>query len=257
MTDDAHPRSSKGLAFAHVAFILSVLAALYLLGIMMATHLGYIGTDLGFKTLTLGVGPRLALAALVISGLSLLISIFRAPVRHGMWALAAVLVSGGLMGGFYIYERALKTFPPIADVATDWDRPLTFSDKLVADRGKTAKTIEDFPRVPRNESMEWGGKTVGAINQLTCPGAKTIRNKRVTEDQIVDLLRAEHYAVFGHAPWRIEGTYQDNFYGFKSDVVVRIDPDQIDVRSVSREDMPDVGANCRRVTNLINKIRAL
>ncbi len=259
MTEHAHNghEAKKGLAFAHIAFIASVLAALYLLLVMMATHLGYFDLDMGFRTLTLGYGPKVAMTALGICGLSLLIAMFKSPGRTLVWAIAGLVVSGALMGGFYAYQRALKTLPPIADVATDWDRPLSFSDKLMEDRGRFAMRVDDLPRVPRNESMEWGGRTVADINEATCPGARTIVNKAVTEEQVVNLLRSEHYVIFGHAPWRVEGTYQDNFYGFRSDVVVRIDPRTIDIRSIGRYDLPDLGANCRRVTALVNKIKAL
>ena len=39
--------------------------------------------------------------------------------------------------------------------------------------------------------------------------------------------------------------------------MVRLDPTGIDVRSISRYDMPDLGDNCRRVTDIVNKIKAL
>ncbi len=259
MTDhSSHGHATKkGLAFAHVAFIVSILAALYMLLVMMATNLGYLSLETGFRTLTLGYGPKVALTALIVCGLSVLIAVFKAPGRTLIWAVAGLVVSGALMSGFYVYQRALKAFPPIGDVATNWDRPLDFSDKLMQDRGRQSMPVEDLPRVPRNESMEWGGRTVADINEATCPGAKTIINKAVTEDQIVNLLKSEHYVVSGSAPWRVEATYQDNFYGFKSDIVIRIDPRAIDIRSVSRYDVPDLGANCRRVTALVNKIKAL
>ena len=249
--------AKKGLAFAHIAFIGSVLAALYLLLVMMITHLGYVSDEVGFKVLTLNYGPKVAMAALVLSGLSLLIAMFMAPGRTAIWALGAVVIAGGIMGGFFAYQKALRTFPPISDVATDWDRPLSFSEKMIADRGKDSVEVEDLPRVPRNESMEWGGKTIADINQTTCPGAHTVMNKAVTADQIADLLKAQHYTVFGTAPWRVEATYQDNFYGFQSDVVVRIDPRSIDVRSIGRYDLPDLGGNCRRVTRLVKAIREM
>lgn len=257
MSHDTSHASKKGLGFAHFAFFVALLAGLYLLGVMFATRLGYISQDFGFKTLTLNVGPRIAVGALAISGLSLLISLFMAPVRCGLWALLAVLVSGGLMGGFFLYQKALHIFPPIHDVATDWDRPLSFSNKLMKERGESSALVEELPRVPRNESFEWGGKTVGDINQLSCPAAKTVRNKVVTEAQVAQILRDEHYNLQPMAQGYVEATYRDNFYGFLSDVVVRVEPGRVDVRSVSRYDMPDLGGNCRRVTTIVQKIRAL
>lgn len=256
-----HPRArKKGFAFAHLAFMVSVITALFLLGTMMITHLGYISLDVGFKTLTLGIGPKMAMAALVVAALSLLISLFMCPTRCAPWAFAAVVIAGGILGGYAWYHKLLKEYPPIADVATNWDRPLSYSDKLVALRGKDALPIEDLPRVPRNESLDWGGKTVAAINEATCPAAKTIGERIITEDQIpalVAMLKQSHYVVFGTSPWRVEATYQDNFYGFKSDIVIRIDPRSVDVRSVSRYNIPDLGANCRRVTEIVQKIKAM
>jgi uncharacterized protein (DUF1499 family) len=250
----------RGFAFAHLAFMVSVITALFLLGVMMVTHLGYVSMDMGFKTLTLGIGPRMAMAALALSGLSLLISLFMCPTRCAPWAFAAVLISGGILGGYAWYNKLLKDYPPIADVATNWDRPLSFSDKLMAKRGADALAVEDLPRVPRNESLDWGGKTVAAINEATCPAAKTIGELVITEDQIpaiVTVLKNMNYTVFGTSPWRMEATYQDNFYGFKSDIVIRIDPRSVDVRSVGRYNMPDLGANCRRVTEIVQAIRAM
>ena len=256
-----HARArKKGFAFAHLAFMVSVITALFLLGVMMITHLGYISLDVGFKTLTLGIGPRMAMVALAMAALSLLISLFMCPTRCALWAFAAVLIAGGILGGYAWYHKSLRDYPPIADVATNWDRPLSYSEKLVAQRGKDALPIKDLPRVPRNESLEWGGKTVAAINEATCPAARTIPELVITEDQIpaiVTLLKQSHYTVFGSSPWRIEATYQDNFYGFKSDIVIRIDPRSVDVRSISRYNMPDLGANCRRVTEIVQKIRAM
>lgn len=256
MTQDTS-KARKGLAFAHLAVILAVLVGLYLLAIMFATRLGYIEADLGFRTLTLGVGPKLALAAVAVAVLSMLISIFKCPGRMAFWALAAVILSGSLVAGFFGYQKALKAFPPIADVATDWDNPIVFSEKLLLARGAESLRVEDLPRVPRNESMAWGGKTVADINQLTCPAAKPVFNKAVTASQIAAMLRAEHYTIVSETAEQVEATHTDTFYGFRSDVAVRLGNHRVDIRSVGRYDMPDLGSNCRRVARLAKLIRAL
>jgi hypothetical protein len=250
-------KAQKGLAFAHVAVILAILAGVYLLAVMLATRLGYISPDLGFRTLTLGLGPKVALGAVAVAVLSLLISIFKCPGRMALWAFAAVIVSGSLVAGFFGFQKALKAFPPIADVATDWDAPLAFSAKLLAARGADALRVEDLPRVPRNESMAWGGKTVADINQLTCPAAKPVFNKAVGAAQIAALLKDEHYTIVSETPEQVEATHVDNFYGFRSDVAVRLQNHRVDIRSVGRYDIPDLGGNCRRVSRLVKLIRAL
>ncbi len=250
-------KAKSGLAFAHLAFIIAVIPALFILGTMMATHVGYLDVDTGFRFLTLRIAPKMAVAALVVSVVSLLISLFKDHARYGLWALAAVIVSAGVTAGFFVYERALKQYPPIADVATDWDTPVTFSDKLIRDRGPKAMPVEDDPKVPRTQSIEWGGKTIAQINAVTCPGAHGLPGKHVSEDAVAEMLIANHYTIFGRSPFRVEATYQDNFFGFKSDVEVRLDPERLDVRSTGRDDLPDLGGNCRRVTDIVAKIRNL
>jgi fatty-acyl-CoA synthase len=112
--------------------------------------------------------------------------------------------------------------------------------------------------VARNESVEWGGKTVAEINAETCPAARTFKGKLPGADRIAAMLGADkRYTVFGTAPWRVEATYQDNFYGFKSDIIIRIDPDGIDVRSVGRDNPRDLGGDCRRVVEILNKLKAI
>lgn len=257
---DTHqrPKKKKGLAFAFVAVAISVLSLLFLAAVMVATHAGIFDLDFGFKTLTLGLGPMLAKVTLAAAALSLLISLFLAPRRYGPWALLAVVLSGTLLGAYQWYRWALKTNPPIAEAATNWDRPVGPSDLLLKARGPDAKPVEDLPRVPSNESMQWGGKTVASINALTCADAKTVQRQDITSDQVAALFKSDrHYRIVDSAPAQVEATYRDDFYGFPSDVIVRLDTGGIDVRSVGRYNIPDLGANCRRVTDLVEKIRTL
>jgi fatty-acyl-CoA synthase len=248
----------KGPPLALIAFAASVATPLFLLLVMMATHIRALSYTLGFLTLTLDLGPKLAMATLAFAGLSLLVSLFMAPLRYGPWALAAVLISGGVLGGYAAYDKALKMYPPIYDVATNWDRPVSLSDALIADRGADALPAPDNPRVPHNESVAWGGKTVAAINAETCPQAQTYKGRVPTAEQIAQMLSADkRYTVFGTAPWRVEAVYQDNFYGFKSDIIFRIDPDGVDIRSVGRDNPRDLGGDCRRVVDLLNKLKAM
>ncbi len=50
---------------------------------------------------------------------------------------------------------------------------------------------------------------------------------------------------------KIEATAQTFWFGFKDDIIVRIQPDStgslVDVRSVSRVGVSDLGANARRI----------
>jgi uncharacterized protein (DUF1499 family) len=61
------------------------------------------------------------------------------------------------------------------------------------------------------------------------------------------------------AEGRIEATATTRWFGFKDDVVIRIVPSagngsRVDIRSVSRVGLSDVGTNTRRIRAFLNKI---
>lgn len=253
----ATAKRKKRLVFAFLALGISLIAPLTLLGAMMATSVGYFDFETGFSLIALEIVPKLAMVGMGVALLSLLISLFMAPTRYGPWALLAVLFAGGTLAGYYVYELRLKSHPPIYDVATSWDRPVTYSTKFVEFRGPDAHPIEDDPFVPRRMSYQWSGQRIAAINAETCPGAQPIPGRTVTADQVAQMLKDEGYVVFGRSDWRVEATYEDPFWGFKSDMVVRLDPDATDIRSVSREVVSDMGGNCRRVTRMVERIKSL
>jgi hypothetical protein len=68
-----------------------------------------------------------------------------------------------VLAGYYAYELRLKANPPIHEVATDWERPVTFSSKLITARGPSAHPVEDSPYVGRNVAYEWAGQSLAAI----------------------------------------------------------------------------------------------
>jgi len=61
------------------------------------------------------------------------------------------------------------------------------------------------------------------------------------------------------ASGRIEAVATSFWYGFKDDLVARVAPEgsgaRVDMRSVSRVGMSDLGQNCKRITRLAAAIR--
>lgn len=242
-------------SLAQVVFMLSVATVLLLALIMVMTRAGVLSIETGFELLTLKFAPRIVMGLAGVSLLSLLISLFKAPTKYAPWALGACIITFGLLGGYYAYVRALYSHPPVAEVATNWDNPVAFSDRLITARGTTARPVQDVTRITSAESVEWNGFTVAEINTETCPAAQAITPVRIDEDKVADILKSKDIQVFSRVPWRVEGTYQDNLYGFRYDVVVRIDPTRIDIRAVSRQNFPDLGATCRIVTRIVEAMR--
>lgn len=249
-------RSQFRFTLAFWAMFVVLITPVMVLASMVATSSGYVDYELGYHSLTLGYGPKIATLSFIFALLALLISIFKDPSRTGVLALVASLVGGAVLLGYYSYERLYKAFPPIHDVATDWTRPITFSDALVKERGPKALPIEEDPMVPADASIEWARKRIALLNEQTCKTAKPIK-RHLDENKVKAVLEDQGYVIFGHAPWRVEATYKDAFFGFKSDVEVRLEPDQTDVRMVSRRQEADLGGNCRRVTKLLEALNQL
>lgn len=241
-------------SLAQVLFALSVALVLLLFLVMILTRAGALSIETGFEYLTLKVAPRIAMVLAGLSLLSLLISVFKAPLKYAPWALAACVINLGLIAGYYAYVQALYRAPPVADVSTNWEEPVTFSDRMVTTRGATARPIRDVTRITSAESVEWSGQTVAEINAKTCPGARPVTSVKMDEDRVARILRNTDIQVFGSSPWRVEGTYRNDLYGFSYDVAVRIEPERIDVRAISRQNFPDLGATCRIVTRIVEAI---
>ncbi|MDC7674930.1 DUF1499 domain-containing protein [Asticcacaulis machinosus] len=240
-----------------MALLISLSAPITLAVAIFGSKVDYFDYDTSFKLLTLTWAPKLATVSLVIGLVSLLVALFMSPRRTGPLALAAVLISGGVLGGFYLYEQKLKSSPPIYDVSTNWDRPVTFSDKLIKERGPDAHAVEDSPRVAKGTSFEWDLKPIADVNAVTCSGAQPVKNSAITADKVAAQLKEEGFVVFGRSPWRVEAIYRDPVYGFTSDLVVRIDPDQADVRSISRYELADLGGNCHRVVRVVEILKSM
>jgi len=123
----------------------------------------------------------------------------------------------------------------------------------MAERADALNPVEPDPRAPIEAGPPWGGRRVAEINAETCPGARTVR-RNVDPDEAARVLERNGVRIKGRAPWRVEGTYESFWFGFKDDVVVRIRPEGTDVRSISRVGRSDIGANCKRVTKIVEAL---
>ncbi len=248
---------SRPIAFAsQVILVLSVGLVLLLGLIMVATRAGALSIPLGFEWLTLKVAPIIAAGLTVLSVVALLSSILKKlPVKRIALALGALVINLGLLGGYYAYVQTAESYPPVAEVATNWDTPVTFSDKLMTARGTASKPVQDAPGLIDSDDPRWNGRSLADINAESCPGAEGVLSVNVDEDEVAEILKRNDIQVFSRLPWRVEGVYQDDLYGFRYDIVVRIDPTRIDVRAVSRQNFPDLGTTCRMVTRIVADIK--
>ena len=107
-------------------------------------------------------------------------------------------------------------------------------------------------------------RSIARLNAEFCPSAAPlVLTKPVTAAyaQAKAALRDFGLVLVAENPdeGRLEATATGLIYGFKDDLVLRIQPQglgsRIDVRSIGRLPRPDLGANCRRATALLDALR--
>lgn len=213
-----------------------------------------------FVTLTVRTAPPLAMAG-VAAGVIALVAAFWARPRWLFAVAATALIAPALtLAGFAGLRAQAARVPPIHDVATNWEEPVNFSDRLLRLRGSDANPVEpnpslDEPWRPAGTAVResWAAQRVADLNRLTCPGARPV-GRLVPEAEVRRALEAEGIEILGAAPWRVEGVWRSTWFRFPDDVAVRMRPGRTDVRSVSRYGQSDLGQNCARVTRIVQAL---
>jgi uncharacterized protein (DUF1499 family) len=194
-----------------------------------------------------------AITGLVASILSLAGGI---ALRHAakravlLMAAAGILIGLAVAGIPWSWMRTAQQVPRIHDITTDPADPPRFAAILPL-------------RKDAANSAEYGGPAVAAQQWTAYPDIAPVilpvpqstafeRALRAATDmgwQIVDANAGEG---------RIEATATTFWFGFKDDVVVRILPapegSRVDVRSLSRVGVSDVGTNAKRVRDFLHKL---
>jgi hypothetical protein len=237
---------------AVTGFLLSSIALSAAIGAGTGTRFGYWGFRQGFKFLNWAAYIGVAGTALSLGG-----AIFARPGRKrrgfllATFGIALGALSFGVPGNWY---RIAKTVPLIHDVTTDTENPPKFVSILPL-RG-------DAPN-----SAEYGGPEIAAKQRAAYPDLRTleigISPAKAYDHALATSRRMGWRIVDGNpAEGRIEATATTRWFGFKDDVVIRILPAsnngcRLDIRSVSRVGISDVGTNASRIRTFLKKFNEL
>jgi uncharacterized protein (DUF1499 family) len=149
------------------------------------------------------------------------------------------------------WQQTVRSVPPIHDISTDLDNPPVFVAILPL-RGKAPNPAA------------YGGPKVAAAQRRGYPDITPLLLSLPPEQAF---LHAERVA--GTMGWEIVSVDQSNglieatdttrFFGFKDDVVIRVQASpggsRLDVRSVSRVGGSDVGTNAKRIRAYLARLR--
>jgi hypothetical protein len=229
-----------------LALIVAAAGAVMLLAAGPGTRLGVWDFRTGFALL------RWAAYAGAAGALLAIIALFAArPRGTALAAVLAALVTGAVTFAVPLeFRQRAQRLPAIHDITTDTEDPPAFVAVLPL-------------RAVAPNSTEYGGEAIAAQQRAAYP---EIATKALALDAAACFERA--LAAARDAGWdivaadrphgRIEATDTTFWFGFKDDVVVRVQGRgrecRVDVRSVSRVGRSDVGANAARIRDYLGRL---
>ena len=152
----------------------------------------------------------------------------------------------------YQYYLA-NTLPAIHDITTDWQDPPQFVYPIVT-------------RSQQANSLTYPGEQVAQQQRLAYPDIQTLYlslDSQAAYQRALDLIHEAGWEIVAEElrAGIIEATATSFWFGFKDDIVIRIKDfesgSQLDMRSVSRVGVSDLGVNARRIRHFLKQFTAI
>jgi hypothetical protein len=258
----------------HTKLILALLAflPLYFMIAALGTKLGVWDWKLGLMTLTFSGGMILLGATALVAVVSLILALRAKPRANGPLAAAilGLLVPGAALM-LFLSAGGKAGENPIHDISTDTANPPAFSaDTMAAREAAGANPVSDY-QVPLGKLPLYAERVSGEIAVKSHAQIITDRKDRPAPLPLGGATKADGVAAVAAAmgamgltdirpdpaSGMVEGVAESFWFGFKDDVVARVGDAQIDVRSVSRVGISDLGANTARINELRSRTETL
>ncbi|MEW6353577.1 MAG: DUF1499 domain-containing protein [Pseudomonadota bacterium] len=229
-------------------FALAVAGAVAALLAGYGTRLGWWPFAMGFTLLKWAAYGAVAAIALSLAGLFMA---RRRGRRGAAWAGIGLVIALLVVLVPLNYLRLARAVPPIHDITTDTQNPPRFVAILPL-------------RKNAPNSAEYGGAAVAAQQAKAYPHIAPALLDAPPAQAFQRALNAAQemgWAIVEENPLdgRIEATATTRWFGFKDDVVIRVTParqgSRVDVRSVSRVGVSDLGTNARRIEAYLKKLK--
>jgi uncharacterized protein (DUF1499 family) len=230
----------------YLPLALAIIALVMLLAAGLATRAGLWSFRTGFSVLK--YAAYLGIATAVLSIIALILPRWRAG--HVVSLLAALVISAAVVYVPWSFRRKARSVPSIHDISTDTDRPPEFVAVLPA-------------RANASNPPEYPGAETAAQQHAAYPDVKPVMMQADQSRAFRAALTAAQdmgweIVAADSAAGRIEATATTTWFGFKDDVVIRVEPadqgSRIDVRSKSRVGRGDVGANAARIRKYVERL---
>ena len=242
----------KTSAVAMAGLVLAVIGAIVLALAGPGYRLGWWPLGTGFRILTWSA--YLGIAAIVVSIAGLIVA-RPGGARRGFGLAVLGLILGGLIFWMpYSEERTASRVPRIHDITTDTRNPPQFVAVLAL-------------RTHAPNTTVYGGSALASQQEKAYPDIQPLIVAAPPDqafDRALAAAKSMGWAIDAadKSAGRIEATDSTFWFGFKDDIVVRVEPNpagsgsRIDVRSESRIGRSDVGTNARRIRRYLAALRA-
>ena len=279
------------LTVAGVALGVSIFTVLWFAAAALGSKFGLWGWQFALGTLVMQWGKWLTFLALGLSVIAMIVALIKAPrFQPGLLALAALLIA--LMVFFRLagFGAQAGSLPPIHDVQTDWSEPIALSESLIAQRRSDGalNEVQDDPTIDESADGRWpgmGGRRVAEV-QEEAERERTVDGETVEPaydrpiepvyfDQSPGEIASYALQIAEDRGWDIfsrpetgqdvertilEATETSTWFGFKDDVAIRIQAAEgatrVDMRSISRVGLSDLGMNARRVSSFMDELES-
>ncbi|MCW9708218.1 DUF1499 domain-containing protein [Fodinibius salsisoli] len=235
--------------------IVGIIAALMLLGAGYGYQWGWWGLGTAFTWLL----PGSLILGLLATGLGVTFGFSRRkqPEQKGQgWAWTGTILGLAVIGTIGYWFLQAQQYPPIHDISTDIQNPPTF-EAVVPLRA-------DAPN-----DTTYGDQEKANLQREAYPDIETVYLDTDYPEAFDRALKAaqtmgwEEMVAADKATGRIEATDEVPWFGFKDDIVIRVDTSQasgqtaIDVRSVSRIGRGDIGVNAHRIREYLEVLEGM
>ena len=234
--------------------------AMVLVAVLGALLAGF-GTGQGWWSYAGGLAALAPVFGLAVVGT--LLGLFARFFRKGGKGVALLAILLGLAFSVYLgnYARIASSVPAIHDVTTDLANPPAFR--------KLPLRADDFADIPKTKHPGWAALSPydrwKAIHADAYPDLQSVTlpirpAQAMAKVEALAKSTGWRIAAVDAAGGQLEATATTRFFKFKDDVVVRVRPapggSVVDMRSVSRVGLSDLGANAERIRAFLKELRA-
>lgn len=242
MTGDKSRLAAWGFRIAILGLVILVLGIL-----------GHRFGVLDFRLALLGLagGAGIGLIGAVLSAIALVISLVssRRGVRTAIAGLVIGLLVAAPVGQAVI---AGSKVPRIHDITTDLDNPPAF-DAVVAERGTTSNPLDRAEPADLAELQAQAYPDLKTLEVSEQPGKVYEAALATARDMGWEIVASNPEAGL------IEATATTRVMNFKDDIAIRVtekgEGAAVDVRSVSRVGIGDMGANANRIRTYLHALK--